>query len=100
MGKAAKFKKLRRLASHLPAINRKQVIGEIVHGYQLKEKEVDGREVVPAALYKRKKVIEVPLNHNRHLKNAYKKAGMQGAAQYANAVAAYVKQHQYNENIK
>lgn len=78
MGKAAKFKKLRKLASQLPAINTRQVIGEIVHGYQLKEKEVGGHKVVPAALYKRKEVIEVPLNHNRHLKEAYKKAGMQG----------------------
>jgi hypothetical protein len=82
----------------MPEINRKQILGERVNGYELKEKEVDGHPVVPAAIYKRKSVIEVPLNHNRHLKNAYKKAGMEGASAYANAVMNYVKSHS-NEQL-
>ena len=91
MGKAAKLKKLRKLAMAMPAIHTKRVIGEKVQGGDLTETAVEGKPVDIDAWYRRKHLIEVPLNHNRNLKKAYKKAGMQGAAQYANAVAAYVK---------
>lgn len=90
MGKAAKFKKLRRLASQLPAINIKRVIAERVVGNDLKDSEIpEGMKINPRLTYRRKKVVDVPLNHNRKLKEAYKKAGIQGAAAYANAVNQY-----------
>ena len=93
MGKAAKFKKLRKLASQLPAINTKQVIGERLSGKELMgiEKDGEGNAIDSRLTYRQKKLITVPLNHNRKLKQAYKNAGMKGAAMYANAVLNYTK---------
>lgn len=91
MGKAAKFKKLRKLALQLPAVNVKTLVGEKMKGYQLpKDAKIEGdKDVVPGQMYMRKKVIEVPLNHERKLKEAYKKHGLKGAAGYAQAVIRY-----------
>jgi hypothetical protein len=93
VGKAAKFKKLRKLANQLPALNTKRVIGERISGKELMgiEKDIDGKPIDSRLTYYRKKVVEVPLNYNRKLKDAYKKkAGMKGAETYANSVVNFV----------
>lgn len=92
MGKSAKFKKLRRLALQLPAIETKRVVGEKILGQDVKDTEIpEGMKINPLLTYRRKKLVTVPLNHSRNLKRAYMKQGMQGAAMYSNAVNAYVK---------
>ncbi len=98
MGKASKFKKLRKMASQLPDINTRQVKG----GYEergselLKQgfKEIGGLPVDPDKVYVGKRLIEVPLNHNRKMKQAYQKFGMGGAIQYANTVVDFVNRQQ------
>jgi hypothetical protein len=91
MGKAAKFKKLRKLANQLPVLHTRRVIGEKVMGNDLEDREIpEGMEVDPRLYYRRKKVVEVPLNYNRKLKDAYKKAGMKGAEMYASSVVNFV----------
>lgn len=96
MGKAAKFKKLRKLASAMPVINTRAIIGVKMKGSELpKDVKIEGgKDIVMDGMYRQKKVIAAPINHNRKLKEAYKKNGMQGAASYAKAVATFVQSKQ------
>lgn len=97
MGKASKFKQIRKIASQLPAMNRKAIETTVVTGKELLDrgvhKVVNGvnseSDVVSAAKYQQKKVVTVPVNHNRNLKDAYKKIGMAGVAAYTNAANAH-----------
>lgn len=89
MGKAAKFKKLRRLASQLPPLTTHAVIGQMVSGKDLSgvvEKDGKGNKINPLLNYTRKTVVNVPLNHNRKMKQFYNKFGMDGVKGYGAAV--------------
>lgn len=97
MGKKAKFKKIRRLANQLPEINTKIIVGETLTGSQVVYdgvSEIDGKPVNHAAFYKKKRIVEKPLNHNRKMKKMYNKYGAAGVNHYANAVIQYAKQKQ------
>lgn len=101
MGKASKFKKIRKLASSLPAINTKAMLGIRLKGsdlineglltlgtHEIKE------DIIPENDYKSVKQIEVPLNHNKKMKQAYQKYGMNGVNQYVNSIFQFVNMHQ------
>lgn len=93
MGKAAKFKKLRKLANKLPALNTRRVVGVKISGKEAIERNMsheNGKPLDETAPYRAKKLVEVPLNYNRKLKDAYQKAGMKGAEMYANSVVNFV----------
>lgn len=94
MGKKSKFKKIRRIASQLPVINQRRVVGERVSGEELiKEgvKEVQGKPVQPLDQYKKKKVVVGFLNHNRKMKQLFNKGGAPLVNSYIKAVMAYSK---------
>lgn len=92
MGKAAKFKKLRKLAAQLPIITTKAVIGRKVTGAELLKRgitEVNGRKVAEESNYTgwtEKRTVQVPLNHNKKMKQFYNKFGMEGVKGYVAAV--------------
>lgn len=97
MGKKAKFKKIRRLASQLPTITTKQVIGERLTAKEAMLQginEVEGKPFGQDAIIRQKKLVEKPLNHNRKMKKMYNKYGAVGVNHYANAVIQYAKQKQ------
>jgi hypothetical protein len=101
MGKKAKLKKIRRLASQMPVINVPRVIGERVGGHTVLVsgvKEVDGQPVSAMKDYVRKNVIETPLNHNRQMKKLYNKHGVRGVNTYINAVVQHVQKQKAKEN--
>ena len=95
MGKAAKFKKLRKLASQLPAINiNKEGQVEIKSGAICVAegilKDLAGNDIDPNLYYKFPAPKSVPLNHNKKMKEAYKKYGMKGVETYGHSVINYV----------
>lgn len=92
MGKAAKFKKIRRIASQLPVINTKSVIGSVVDGSELIKsgiKEVEGKKVDPELNYRKKQSVSIPLNHNKKMKKLYNMGGVAGVNMYIKAVQQY-----------
>jgi hypothetical protein len=93
MGKKAKLKKIRRLASQMPVIQTETVVTDSVYGFELLRdgiKEVQGKPVDPKQEYRRKKGIPVAVNHNRQMKRLYNQIGLKGVAMYANAVQRFV----------
>jgi hypothetical protein len=93
MGKKAKFKKLRRLASEMPVIKVGQIVGERISGAELYKsgvEKVEDKPVNPHATYTKKKVIEKPLNHTRQMKRMYNKHGIGGVREYVQAVQRFV----------
>lgn len=102
MGKAAKFKKLRKLAAQLPAVNYlTNVPGEKKQGKELKKMgvtEVGGKPVIDEAWYIENKQVEKGLNHHKKMKQAYKKNGLVGVTSYGNAVLQFVQQQKKKED--
>lgn len=88
MGKAAKFKKIRRLAAQLPELQKNVLVTENIMGSELPEgtKDVDGKDINKNYNYKSKKVATVNLNHNKMMKRIYNKHGLNAVDSYANAV--------------
>ena len=89
MGKKAKFKKIRRIASAMPVINTRQRVGSIVDGETLIKrgvKEVKGEAVMANKDYRETKTVAVPLNHYKKMKKLYYISGGYGVAGYINAV--------------
>lgn len=93
MGKASKLKQIRRIASGMPALSKRVMVGVRVDGAELIKndiKQVQGKDVVASNQYRSKHHIEVPLNHNRQMKKAYYKFGAQGVNGYIHAVNNFV----------
>ena len=91
MGKAAKLKQLRRLASQMPVISTGQNIHVVLKGRNIPlKKDKDGNDIDPEKVYGGEK--NIPVNHYKKMKQNYGKAGMAGAAVYARSVKEYVKQ--------
>jgi len=87
-------KELRKIANELPETKVDEIQTEIVEGWQLiKEgiKEVQGKEVNPKFTYKRKKIVKVALNHENKLKQIFKTHGVNGVAQYQQAILDHQK---------
>jgi hypothetical protein len=102
MGKKAKFKKLRRLASEMPVINVGQVVGERISGAELYKsgvEKVEDKPVNPHATYTKKKVIEKPLNHTRQMKRMYNKHGLVGVMGYVQAVQRFDKSQKVKQEV-
>jgi hypothetical protein len=100
MGKKAKLKKIRRIASQLPVVKTKAFIGEKVTGADLEKegvKEVEGKPVEILANYRKKKTVIVPLNHNRKMKQLYNRMGVGGVNAYISAVMRHAKQSGKND---
>lgn len=92
MGKKAKFKQIRRIASAMPVINTRHIQGNVVTGGELIDKgikEVKGNPVEYEKNYKEKKVVPSPLNHKRKMKKLYYMNGMNGVRMYMDAVKQY-----------
>ena len=99
MGKNAKYKRIKKLASKLPIIGVKTVRGEIVEGSKLIEKdikEVEGKPVSVLAKYRSKTIVPQPLNHERRIKKAYNELGDKGVAMYTQSVKNYVRAKSVN----
>ena len=98
MGKKAKFKKIRSLASAMPVINSRAITGvEVVSGGDVLKsgiKEVGGQPINPDKIYKKKIVGNVPINHNRNMKKQYYKNGVAGVNGYVQAVQRFVSSRQ------
>lgn len=94
MGKKAKLKKIRRLASQMPVINTPQIVRDrIISGKELITegvKKVGDNEVQADKSYIRKKVVQVPINHNRKMKRLYNQYGVSGVGAYVQAVNSYI----------
>lgn len=100
MGKKSKLKKIRRIASQLPVIKTYRVKGERMKGEELMThgvKEVEEKPVDANAIYKKKTVIEVPLNHNRKMKQLYNQYGAAGVNGYIQAVQRHATAEKYKQ---
>lgn len=85
MGKAAKLKQLRRLASQMPVITTGQNIHVLLKGRNIHaQKDKDGKEIEPEKVYSGEK--NIPVNHYKKMKQNFYKAGMAGAAVYSKSV--------------
>lgn len=95
MGRAKKFKLLRRQSKTLPTETTVAVFGKPIMGHELiKEKEiteVEGQKVVPDKMYREKQGVPVAVNHYRKLKKAYNKGKIEGMQEYAQGV--HVRHH-------
>jgi hypothetical protein len=107
MGKKAKFKQIRRIASQMPVIEANQsVTVEHIKGSALIAagiKEVGGKPVDAKMSYRKKTPVASPINHHRNMKKLYNQMGKSGVGMYINAVKAHAaKQAQLNaaENTK
>ncbi|HRN79993.1 MAG TPA: hypothetical protein PKY29_04540 [Ferruginibacter sp.] len=104
MGKSKQFKKMRRIASQLPAMNTYAHVTEVVQGTQLIAEgvtEVQGEEVKGTAKYKARKRIVVPMNHAKNMKRNYYQGGKAATQKYINAVVGYhqAKQKKQENNL-
>ena len=99
MGKAAKFKQIRRISRQLPVLFTTQTIGTKVMGKELPEHitEVAGKPVVYDAVYRFKESKEKILNHNRKMKEIYNKRGVGAVNAYIAAVNKFAKSRQKGE---
>lgn len=89
MGKKAKLKQIRRIASQLPALNVKAIRSERLTGKEAMMEginEVDGKPVNQNSVIRKKSVVSTPLNHNRKMKQLYNKYGIAGVAVYIDSV--------------
>jgi hypothetical protein len=89
MGKKAKFKQIRKLASQMPNLLTQKVIGEKIKGEELYKQgveKVEGKPVLMDEMYRKKTVVDAPLNHNRKMKQLYNQYGAAGVGMYINAV--------------
>src|SRR5918993_622936 len=97
MGKKAKFKKFRKIASELPAITKASVVGEQVLGSELIANgvtEINGKKVNPKQFYRKKSTVRTPLDHTKHMKRLYNQQGEKGVQNYLNAVHDFVEYEQ------
>lgn len=93
MGKKSKFKQLRKIASTMPAIQLNVVKGEVVEGRELEKegiKEVEDKPIDSDAKYRKKTIVQQPLNHHRQMKKLYNKMGALGVRAYVNEVNRFV----------
>ena len=93
MGKAAKMKQIRKLVKNLPNVPVNRVVYEKMKGFDLSEmgiESVGGKPIVAHGTYTRKKVVTIGANHEKNMKNMYKKFGQVGVNGYLGQVEAYV----------
>lgn len=96
MGKASKFKKIRKLASQLPAMKDRAIIGERVKGVDLIERGIDkvqGMAVNPNIDYRQKKSVQAPLNHYKKMKQYFNQFGGAGVKGYVGAIIKHAKEN-------
>lgn len=93
MGKKAKLKKIRRIASQMPVVNVAHVQGAVVNGAELLKRgvtEVEGKPVQTLQTYREKTAVAAPVNHNRQMKKLYNKHGVAGVRMYVQAINKFV----------
>ena len=93
MGKAAKMKQIRKLVKNLPYVPVNRVVYEKMKGIDLKEmgfETVGGKPIINHGTYKRRNVVTSDANHEKNMKNMYKKFGQVGVNGYLGEVQAYV----------
>lgn len=96
MGKKAKLKAIRKIASTMPDIMTVQMLGEAI-----KEgiKEIDGKPVDPTKYYRKKTPVQNSLNHNRKMKQLYNQYGAKAVSEYIAAVAQYEAMEQIKKEM-
>lgn len=93
MGKKAKLKQLRKMASELPSLQRSAVEKEQHLGSALIAQgitEINGKRVDPNKIYIKSTGVKLPVNHNRAMKKLFLKHGEVGAAVYVRAVNEFM----------
>ncbi len=94
MGKKAKLKQIRKWAKEMPVLHTKQLVRDcVVSGGQLYKDGVTtvaGEPVRVNSNYVKKKLIDVPVNHNRNMKKMYNKHGKDGVVGYILEVKSIV----------
>lgn len=94
MGKASKFKQIRKMAATMPALKILKPKSQIITGAQLIERgttELNGDPVDPKQVYKESGKVEVSANHVNEMKRLFKKFGQRGILGYQVAVDNQVK---------
>lgn len=96
MGKASNFKKLRKFSNQLPdiAVPNKEI--HIVKGSQLIEEYGTnitplGTTIEPDTVYNVPMPIIMQINHDRRMKKAYNKYGINGALAYIEVIKNHIK---------
>jgi pyocin large subunit-like protein len=87
MGKKAKFKKIRKIASQMPVIHPTiDVSGKdvLIAGI----KEIKGKPVEANATYEIAQ--PTPINHNRRMKKLYNEYGVNGVRAYINSINQFI----------
>jgi hypothetical protein len=95
MGKASKFKKIRKAAAQLPKLQRMAKIGSAVDASELIEQgisTVNDEPVLPGKKYRKVQSVPVQMNHNKIMKRAYNKYGKSGVIGYIQQVNNFAKQ--------
>lgn len=93
MGKKAKLKQLRKMASELPSLQRSAVEKEQHLGSALIAQgitEINGKRVDPNKIYIKSTGVKLPVNHNRAMKKLFLKHGAIGVQVYTKAVNDFV----------
>jgi hypothetical protein len=85
MGKAAKYKLIRKMAAKMPALNISVPVKETLTAKQLIDRGYKG-DVAQGELYIHKTSRPAPANHERRMKQLYKKHGPAGIQAYATKV--------------
>ena len=92
MGKAAKLKAFRRIASCMPMIPTIGTEVSFERGIDLINNgvhSINGISVNPDKNYRMSKTVQVPMNHNNIMKQLYYKEGEKGALGYMRAIQTY-----------
>jgi hypothetical protein len=84
MGKKSAYKKIRRIANNLPQVLEQTHEKHIMTGIELKQEGFDEnvKPINDNETYERRYPVIVQANHNRRMKQAFKKLGIEGVNQY------------------
>lgn len=105
MGKKAKLKAIRRIATELPEIHVKRAgVPDVILGAELVKKGItklpNGEYINTEAKYKKGTVVDAPVNHHRQMKKLYNKHGAAGVRSYVAAAERHVaKLEQQKEKV-
>lgn len=97
MGKKAKLKAIKRLASSLPWINQSSTELHHLKGSEILEwgtiKEIEGKPIDPGKMYQVHMPVLMIQNNARATKRAYLRNGVAGISHFLNSTHKTVEQH-------
>lgn len=95
MGRAAKLKRIRKLAKQFPELQVNVQKADMIFGADMIKSgitEVQGEEVIPDRRYRKVNKTTQPMNHERNLKRMYNQFGDKGIEDYEKAVQMHVQE--------